>query len=202
MFSRLFQRKKKYVSGPIQGRLMMRMAVYWVMYHVILWHAILAFRYIEFRFRSTVTGEQIALHDFYSRFVQDFYPILVCAIVALPIVLVDLMHLTHRIAGPLVRFQNALRGLIAGEEIRKVGLRKGDLLIEFQDEFNRYLDFLAQQKAARIVESDGIDEHAEHVLIEVDQLRRSVQDAITAASHTGDSTFCTADTVISSSAPV
>ena len=49
MFSKLFQRKKKFVSGPIQGRLLLRMGVYWVLYHVILWHALFIFRYVEYR---------------------------------------------------------------------------------------------------------------------------------------------------------
>ncbi len=201
MLSKLFQRKKKFVSGPIQGRLMLRMGVYWVLYHIILWHAMFVFRYIEYRVESTATGTFSPISQLYDQFLLDYYPIIFCAVIALPIVLVDLMNLTHRIAGPLVRFQHALRSLIAGEEVRKVALRKGDLLIEFQDEFNKYLDFLKQQQQALVENADSLTAGEEELLIEVDQLRNSVQNALRDAVQLDDSSIGEEDTAISATMP-
>ena len=199
MFSKLFQRKKKFVSGPIQGRLLLRMGVYWVLYHVILWHALFIFRYVEYRVESTTTGAYKPIGELYDQFTLDYYPIIFCAVFALPIVLVDLMNLTHRIAGPLVRFQHALRALIAGEDVQQVGLRKGDLLIEFQGEFNKYLDFLNQQKKAEKKEKARMTSGEEELLIEVDQLRKCVHDALENAGAGSEADCSEEDTVISAS---
>lgn len=201
MFSKLLQRKKRFVSGAIQGRLLLRMGVYWILYHIILWHALFIFRYVEYRVESTTTGAYKPIGELYHQFTLDYYPIIFCAVFALPIVLVDLMNLTHRIAGPLLRFQHALQALAAGEEVQKVGLRKGDLLVEFQGEFNKYLDFVNQQKKAEAAQIASMTSHEEELLIEVDQLRKSVQDALGNAVTSADPDCSEEDTVISSSFP-
>jgi len=48
-----------------------------------------------------------------------------------PLILWDMMKVTHRVAGPLVRFGNTLKRLEQGEKVQEVRLRKGDLLVEF-----------------------------------------------------------------------
>lgn len=201
MFSKLFQRKKKFVSGPIQGRLMIRMGVYWVLYHIILWHAMFMFRYVEYRVESTSSGLHMPIGDMYNQFLLDYYPIIFCAVVALPIVLVDLMNLSHRIAGPLVRFEAALNDLMAGKDVRKVTLRKGDLMVEFQAEFNKYLDWLHEHNQATITESDVMSRDQEKLLNEVDELRQNVQNALGAAASTPEPVDCECDTVISPTVP-
>ena len=202
MFSKLFQRKKKFVSGPIQGRLMLRMGVYWVLYHVILWHAMFIFRYVEFRLEASSTGLHMPIGQMYNEFLLDYYPIIFCAIIALPIVLVDLMNLSHRIAGPLVRFEHALKDLMAGKDVRKVSLRKGDLLVEFQAEFNKYLDWLHEQGHATVKDADHMTPEEEQLLDDVEQLRRNVQSAIAEVTCPPQEQFsCEDDTVISSTMP-
>src|SRR5690606_31679737 len=42
-------RNRRFVSRPIQGPLMMRVGLYWVLYHVVLWHALLVYRYVQHR---------------------------------------------------------------------------------------------------------------------------------------------------------
>ena len=66
--------------------------------------------------------------------------LLILAAALSPIVLWDMLKLTHQIAGPLVRFRNALQKMAIGEPVAKIKLRDGDLLVEFQDAFNEFLD--------------------------------------------------------------
>ena len=124
-------RKKMFVSGQIQGRLMTRIGLYWILYHVVLWHALFVYRYLQYRLGALESGVQ-TFQQLYGTFVMDYYPLILCAAITLPVIVIDMMHLTHRVAGPLIRFQNALRDLMAGKPIERVSLRKGDLLTEFR----------------------------------------------------------------------
>jgi len=134
------QRGKYWVSPRIQGRLIARIACYWCAYHLILWHSMFVVRYVTYRV-GLITGESESqsLGAVYSQFTEDFSMLAICAILLAPIFLYDLYRNSHRIAGPLVRFQNSLKRMMNGETIRPFKLRDGDLLTEFQDVFNDFL---------------------------------------------------------------
>jgi hypothetical protein len=70
---------------------------------------------------------------------------LFCACLILPLFMIDFVRLTHRIAGPLVRFRIALVQIMQGHRVNEVELRKGDLLTEFQQSFNEFLSFYNRQ---------------------------------------------------------
>jgi hypothetical protein len=139
MFKSLLKRKKIFVSRVIQGRIVARVAAYWVMYHFVLWHALFAYHYVADRLSSDALAGR-SFQAIYGEFVDQYQPLLFCALAMLPVFLVDLVHITHKIAGPLVRFQRALRAMCAGEPVERIKLRKGDLLIELEDAFNEYID--------------------------------------------------------------
>ena len=107
------ERKSIFVSGPIQGRLSTRLVFYWVLYHFVLWHALFAYRYVEFRMANRLPD--VSFRELYGDFVLHYYPIVLCAVSMLPIFIIDLVRLTHRIAGPLVQFQRRLKQMTAGE---------------------------------------------------------------------------------------
>lgn len=185
MFSLNPYRKKMFVSSRIQGRLMFRIGLYWVLYHVVLWHALFVYRYIQHRWGQSNGQLAVPFHEMYGTFVIDYYPLILCAVITLPVVIIDMLHMTHRVAGPLVRFKNALHDLKAGKEITKVSLRKGDLLTEFQDEFNQYLDFLAEQRQSKTTSAgESMSEDEARILSQVSDLRQSVQQAVNSNSET------------------
>jgi len=181
MFRWNSQRKKEFVSRPLQGRLMMQIGLYWVLYHVFLWHAIFVFRYAEVRLASGGSSAPFSLPELYGQFVRDYYPIIICALITLPIVVVDMMKMTHRIAGPLVRFRRTLRDLSEGKQVPPLKLRKGDLLMEFQDEFNEYLMRLSD----RCQPASPAGSKEEHVAQEIGDLSRMVQDAANTSATNG-----------------
>jgi hypothetical protein len=134
-------RKKTFVNTAIQGRIITRMAVYWVLYHIVLWHGMFLYRYLQYRSDVLSGGDAVPFRELYGQFVIDYYPMAICAMIILPAFMLDFVRLTHRIAGPLVRFRHALNDMMAGQTVEKVDLRKGDLLSEFQEAFNEFLDF-------------------------------------------------------------
>jgi hypothetical protein len=139
-------RKKIFVSGEIQGRLAFKLAMYWLIYHVVLWHALFAYRYFEWRFAGT--APLTPFRQLYGEFVLQYYPLVICSLAMLPVFLVDLVRLTHRVAGPLVRFQSTLKRMGDGEPVQRVQLRKGDLLTEFETAFNEYIDRYEQRRTS------------------------------------------------------
>lgn len=132
-------RKRLFVNREIQGRLLARTALYWVLYHAVLWMAMFFYRYAEHRGAMMAGAEPRSFADLYGQFVHEHHSMWFCAFAILPIVLWDLLKFSHRVVGPLVRFQRTLESLTAGETIQEVRLRRGDLLFDLQTTFNQYL---------------------------------------------------------------
>src|SRR5436190_2002376 len=137
-------RGRVWVNARIQGRILARIACYWAIYHAVLWNAIFVARYIAYR-ASLIAGETETrtIGELYSSFAQDYAGLALCAILLAPIFLYDVFRQSHRIAGPLVRFQAVLKRMMAGEKVSPVKLRKDDLLNEFQAVFNEFVVFYA-----------------------------------------------------------
>lgn len=61
---------------------------------------------------------------------------LIASFILLPMVMVDIIRLSNRFAGPLVRLRRAMRALAQGEEVEPIHFRDSDFWQEFADEFN------------------------------------------------------------------
>jgi hypothetical protein len=141
-------RNRRFVDRRIQGRLISRVGLYWMLYHVLLWHALLICRYVQFRMGGISGQPPGPFAEQLWQLAIDYSPVLVCGLLTLPVVLIDMLLLSHRIAGPLVRLGEALRDLKDGRTVDRVALRREDLLAQFQQEFNEYLAWLRHRSAA------------------------------------------------------
>ena len=140
-----FKRSKFFVNAKIQGRMLARFASYWVLYHVVLFHAMFLYRYLEYRQVLVGGGEPVRFGELYRSFAGDNVSLIACAVALTPIIFWDMVKLTHRIAGPLVRFERALRSLAEGETVPRISLRRGDLPVDLRDALNNYLETLARR---------------------------------------------------------
>jgi hypothetical protein len=66
-----------------------------------------------------------------------FWPVLFAASLVLPLLLLDVLRISHRFAGPMYRLRNALRDAADGKQVPPVKFREGDFWCEMADEFNR-----------------------------------------------------------------
>ena len=149
-------RKCLFVNREIQGRLLARTALYWMLYHGVLWMAMFLYRYADHRGAVQAGAALRPFSDLYGQFVNEHFSMWICAIAILPIVLWDLLKFSHRIVGPLVPFQRAIEHLAAGEKVTEVRLRHGDLLFDLQTAFNQYLSSLRTMKFdPNTIESDA-----------------------------------------------
>jgi hypothetical protein len=134
-----FQRKKVLVNRRVQGRVLLRVLWLWALYHVILWHMMLFFRFVQYSAELLTGGAPRPFSDISAEFFENHYLMLVCAVIVLPYLVWDVLKVTHRFVGPLVQFQRCLASLARGEQVAEVKLRQGDFLGELRDSFNEFL---------------------------------------------------------------
>lgn len=88
------------------------------------------------------------LFDAYPVLMQPFYdaflPILAnffykIVIYVLFVILISAV-LSHKMAGPIYRFEQTCKAIANGDFSQRVHLRKGDQFVELQDEFNKMMD--------------------------------------------------------------
>ena len=76
---------------------------------------------------------------FYTHFDDMWFhhgPALIAAFLLLPVVLVDVLKLSNRFVGPILRLRTGLRALAMGETVPPMKFRDGDFWQEFATEFN------------------------------------------------------------------
>jgi hypothetical protein len=133
-------RKRIYVCPAIQGQLLKRLTQYWIFYHLGVWTIMFTLEASLYCVAGAQSPSGPALLGFCKAFVLAHWGTLVLPAVLFPIIVRDMMYFTHQIAGPLVRFRNALALLAAGQHVDQITLRDGDLLTEFQQTFNEFLE--------------------------------------------------------------
>lgn len=138
----LFKRKKLFVNKQLQGTISLRFMYYWGLYHVFVWHGAFMYFFLKERLVQLTGGGQMrSMSQLYSYFMYEYTPIVASAVLLLPIVIYEVIRQTHRFAGPLVRFSNAMKDVMAGKPVKAVKLRDGDLLNDFEKLFNEFLAF-------------------------------------------------------------
>lgn len=143
------QRRKYWVNPRIQGRLIGRVAFYWLVYHLVLWHVMFLVRYVGYR-AALITGESqyVSFNSLYLDFSTDYMTLAVCAVLLAPLFLYDMLQQSHRLAGPLLRCENTMKRLMAGEQAAPIQFRDNDLPVDFGVTFNEFLAFYAKQNRA------------------------------------------------------
>ena len=146
------QRKNVWIH-PFQTGLLVRIGAYCLLYQVIAWvffalcdyiNAAIAFIGADAPFFSTVLGRT-----------------LMTLLVLVPILALDAVRFAHRLVGPLYRVRKTIQAVAAGEPVTLVQLRRGDLLVELQDDFNEMLITLQQQGLVLLKAPGGAPVNAE-----------------------------------------
>ena len=147
-------RKKFFVNRKLQGKFLTRLVGYWTFYHLVLYHSLFVVDVLRNSMGSVLRdAPRRSVGDLYADFADSHRVMLFLMFAMLPVVLRDMVRLTHQVAGPLVRFRDALRNLADGQQVERIKLRDGDLLTEFQDAFNA---FLASERLQKGWQSDSL----------------------------------------------
>ena len=127
------RRRRLVTDRRLQGTLLVHTAIYW--FYSMFGVAMIALCGIVF-IRRPATSD-----DLFNELLLNCGPLLLGSLAILPLVLLDCLRLSNRFAGPMLRFQRALRELASGETTQPINLRKGDFWSEFADEKATNLGF-------------------------------------------------------------
>jgi hypothetical protein len=133
------RRQKVFMGGLLQGRIVNRIVMYWCLYHLVLWHGMFFLRYLQYRSEFLHGGAAVPFVELYGNFAWDNRWLVACVGLLTPIVIWDIVRLTHRNAGPLTRLTNTLYLMAEGQQVRQLKFRKGDLVEDLEKAFNAYL---------------------------------------------------------------
>lgn len=122
------QRRSLFIDRPVQVALLLRAMLYWAV-------CLMAQLLIVFFF-AIVTSSQ---DDFSANGPQLWWHLqlsILAAAVLLPVLLLDLLKLSHRWVGPIFRLRTSLHALSRGERVPPIRFRDGDFWQELAGDLN------------------------------------------------------------------
>jgi hypothetical protein len=125
-------RKHLFVDPKVQGALIVRVVLYWAVCLIGITLMLLAWQ--------TITGPPELLYSRLRELWFSYGPALIASLILLPLVIVDIVRMSNRFVGPLVRLRRSMRELARGEQVRAIAFRDGDFWLDFADEFNALRD--------------------------------------------------------------
>lgn len=126
------RRQRVYVDSEVQGSLLRRLVLHWVV--LLSANSLALLIWLRLFERPEGAWDQTAGECF-----QRYLPFLVISIALLPAFLRDTLKLTNRFAGPALRFRRALSAAAAGMPVEPLSFRKDDFWQQMADDFNRLL---------------------------------------------------------------
>jgi hypothetical protein len=138
------EHRTRFWIDPFQTGLLVRIAIYLLVYQFAIW------AFLTFCDRLSTTVE--ATGASWPFLASGYWRTALAFLLVVPPLAVDAIRFAHRLIGPLYRFRKTIEAVAAGEPVSLVHLRKGDLLIEFQDALNGMLRTL-ESKGVVVIEA-------------------------------------------------
>jgi hypothetical protein len=123
------------VDREVQGSLMLRVASYWLFCLLSISLMVLCW--------NVYTGPPQRFITLAADLYHRYAPALVASLILLPIVMMDVLRMSNRFVGPVVRLRMAMRELAEGRPAQPLSFRDNDFWRDMATDFN--------QAAARIV---------------------------------------------------
>jgi hypothetical protein len=144
-------RKRLFVDPKVQGALVLRVLLYWVVCVITITLMLLCWNVLR-----TPRMFYTFLDDMWYRYA----PAILASFVLLPMVMVDIIRLSNRFAGPLYRLRRSMRAFARGEHVEPIRFREGDFWREFAEEFNAVVARVQSEAApaSRTYEEEDCEE--------------------------------------------
>ena len=132
-------RLKKLINWTVQGPIVTRLIIHFLAYNMAMLFLLLLVYGIK---TSLAAIAETPVSAEPMTFWQQAAPVVICMCAMMPFMIWDLVKLTNRIAGPLFRFESILKDFATSGLLRKAALREGDLLTDYQKQFNEFVESL------------------------------------------------------------
>ena len=123
-----YKRRQKFVDRQVQGSIVLRTAIYWVLCMFILGLMLFVWQVLS------SPAEPFLIHI--TAMWQQYGPVAIASVLILPILIIDIVGLSNRFAGPMYRLRRSLRQLADGEPVAPVKFRNNDFWADTADDFN------------------------------------------------------------------
>ena len=150
-------RRQLFVDAKIQGALVVRAILYWVVCLITITLMLLCWRIL--------TGPARVFYRHFDDMWFYYGPPLMASFLLLPVVVVDLVRFSNRFVGPFLRLRRSMRALARGEHVEPIEFRRGDFWKEFADEFNAVAARVQGELPAPRMESGLQEEREEPVAV-------------------------------------
>lgn len=122
------RRRQIFCDREVQGALMLRVVMYWffclltVTLMLVCW--------------SVVSGPPRRFSVLFADLYVRYAPALAASLVVLPIVMIDVVRLSNRFAGPIKRLRDSMTALAEGNEVQPIKFREQDFWKPLAELFN------------------------------------------------------------------
>ncbi|MGD0656141.1 MAG: hypothetical protein ABSA16_17530 [Thermoguttaceae bacterium] len=121
-------RKRLFVDPKVQGALIARVVLYWVACLITIALMLLCW--------DIINGPARVFYMHFDDMWFYYGPPAIASCLLLPLVIVDIIRLSNRFVGPLLRLRRSMRALARGENVEPIEFRGGDFWHDLADEFN------------------------------------------------------------------
>ena len=121
-------RKRLFVDPKVQGALIARVVMYWVICLITIALLLLCW--------DIVTGPARVFYMHFDDMWFFYGPAAIASFLLLPLVIIDIIRISNRFVGPLLRLRRSMRALARGEDVEPIEFRNNDFWYDFADEFN------------------------------------------------------------------
>ncbi|MBO7238371.1 MAG: HAMP domain-containing protein [Elusimicrobiaceae bacterium] len=129
-----FKRRTIFVKKNLQLRYMLL-----IILSVLSGLLIIAYE-LTFTLNEAFDKYPVLLQPLYDQFPSMAYSFIYKLIIYVVFVVLISAILSHKMAGPVYRFEQTCKAIAKGDFSQRVHLRKGDQLTELQEEFNKMMD--------------------------------------------------------------
>jgi methyl-accepting chemotaxis protein len=140
-----FDERKRVWIDAFQSRLVVRIAGYFTLFLIVFFNLL-------FAWKLAVEGINRPVQQYLS-LLQDYFPVILCLAILVPVMAWDAIRFSHRLIGPLARFRSSMEAIARGEAVRPIKLREADYLTDLCQAFNEMLDSL-QRRGLPVVRPD------------------------------------------------
>lgn len=142
------KRTRTLVDTEVQGSLIRRIAVHWLVFFLCNTLALLFWvRLFE--------HPEGAWSETFGDTVRRFLPFFVITIALIPAFVWDTLKLSHRFAGPITRLRNALKDLTEGRAVAPLKFRENDFWQEIAVNFNEAMRLRRDEDGQRASGTGG-----------------------------------------------
>ncbi len=134
-----FKRRTIFIKKNLQMRYMALIVL-----SVLAGLLIMAFE-LTFTLNDIFDKYPVLLQPLYDNFPAIAYGFIYKIVIYVVFVVLISAILSHKMAGPVYRFEQTCKAIAKGDYSQRVHLRKGDQLTELQDDFNKMMDRVQEE---------------------------------------------------------